>query len=527
MKPEYDAIVVGGGHNGLTCAAYLARAGRRVLVLESRPVIGGLCTTEETVPEAPGFRMSPCAVDTALTNIPRSVVDELDLAKYGLRFVAPDPWASHIRPDGSSIAFWRDWRRTKAEIAHFSKKDAEAFERFTKVMLDAWWLGCAYFQAHPTRPRPKAIGEMLWRAAKGSRSLRGAAQVLISSPHQVLEEYYEREEVKAGFANLAAWSMLPLEEPGSGGCLGMMVAYFRWGVTRPVGGSGEFTRALAACVVDHGSEVRTSAPVARVDVRDDGTATGVTLASGERITARQVIGAIHPNALLGDLVDQQYIPEKVQGELRALGTLRWNLSCLKADVALERRPTLACGREELWNGYMLLSPTVEYVREAQRSCMYGILPPEIPMGPVMPSFIDRTLVPAGSTGETLYLYLPTVPVKLRGGRTWDASEAGFVSDALEILDGYAPGVKDSVIGYWAQTPPRFEEKVWGGHILHTDMSIHQMGPWRPTRSLAGYATPVDGLWHTAAGAHPMGALNGWSGRTTARSVARALGRATA
>src|SRR5262245_23809799 len=520
----YDVVVIGAGHNGLTCAAYLARAGRRVLVLEQRDIVGGYCTTEETVAEAPGFKMNPCAVDTALTEAPVSVITDLNLAKYGLRFVHPDPWAAYINKDGASIGMWKDRETTRQEIAHLSRKDAEAFEKFCALMTDAWYALLPWFQDHPTRPSLKTVGQVLTRLAKGRRSLRYAANVFMGSPEQVIEEHFTREEVKAVLASLGAWSMLPLQEPGSGGVLAMMCSYFRWGVTRPVGGSGEFTKALAACLVDHGGEVRTSAPVDEVMVRD-GEAHGVRLQSGEEIPARHVIGAVDPYTLMAKLVDQAYVPEKTQGELRALGNLRWNISCLKSDVALSESPTLACGRPELKQGYLLLAPTIEYVKQAQAASMVGELPDQVPMGPVFPSLLDRSQVPEGSDGETVYLYMQSVPLELSGGRDWDDEKDGFIDRVLDDLDDYAPGLKQSVIGQWCQSPKDLERKsAYRGNIVHADMSLQQMGPFRPIRSMSGYKTPISNLWHTAAGAHPMGALNGWSGRTTGKMVDRIISK---
>jgi beta-carotene ketolase (CrtO type) len=513
--------VIGGGHNGLTCAAYLARAGRRVLVLERRSLVGGMCTTEETVPEAPGYLMNPCAVDTALTNIPSSVIDELRLAKYGLRFIAPDPWAAYINLNGASIGMWADRTRTAREIARFSRRDASVFESFCDMMTEAWWAMMPYFQGHPTRPSPKAFGQMLWRAAKGRRSLRGAAKVFISSPEQVIEERFEREEVKAVLANLAAWSMLPLAEDGSGGVLAMMCSYFKWPVTRPVGGSGQFTQALAACVTDHGGKVRTDAPVEEVLVQG-GRADGVRLRSGEQLGARHVIGALDPTTLINGLLDPAHVPDETKAEMRALGNQRWNITCLKADVAFASEPVLACGRPELLQGYLLLGPSLDYIRQAQIESMAGELPEHMAMGPMFPSLAEPSQVPSGSGGSTCYLYMPAVPYQLSGGRDWDAVGDDYIRRVIGELDRYAPGLERSVIGQWVQTPKKLAEKATRGNVVHVDMSLSQMGPLRPTKSLAGYRTPVRNLWHTAAGAHPMGALNGWSGRTTARMVDRLI-----
>jgi beta-carotene ketolase (CrtO type) len=523
----YDVIVIGAGHNGLTCGAYLARAGRRVAVLERREIVGGMCTTEETVAEAPGFKMNPCAVDTALTNTPKSVIDELQLHKYGLRFVAPDPWAAWIGPDDESIGLWKDQARTAGEIRRYSRRDADKFDWFCETMNAAWWAAMPYFQSHPTRPAPRAVGEMVWRAAKGRRHLRSALRVFANSPDQVLEELFEREETKAAIANLATWGMVPLQEPGSGGTLAMMVAYFRWGVTRPVGGSGSFTQALARCVQAHGGEVHTSAGTEEVLVNGEGQAYGVRLHDGRELHAKQVIGALDPHTLMCDLVDQRHVPDQTRSELRALGVLRYNITCEKADVALERIPVLKCGRQELMEGYMMLNPSLDHCRKAQVEAMAGELPTHAVMAPVFPSLVDRTQVPEGSDGQTIYLYVSVVPYELSGGRDWQDVKEDYTRDLIAEMDHYMPGIKDSVIGQFTHSPADLAKKTYRGNVIHADMSFHQMGPWRPVPTMSGYKTPIDGLWHTAAGAHPMGALNGWSGRTTARTVDRVLRKAPA
>jgi len=518
-----DVIVIGAGHNGLTAAAYLARAGRRVLVLEGRSIVGGYCTTEETVAEAPGFKMNPCALDCVMTNIPRSVVDELRLASYGLRFVNPDPWGAFVGPGGESIALWRDRRKTIAEIARFSRRDASAFDRFCTVMKDFWWAAAPYLQDHPRRPRARTIAEVAWRAGRGRRQLRQAVRMVISSPEQILEEWFERDEVKAFLANFASVSLLPVQEPGSGAVLGSAVIYAEFGINRPIGGSGRFTEAIADCVRAHGGEVRTDAGVEEVLVGSGGAAEGVRLRDGSELRARQVVGAVDPTTLMSGLVDRAHVPEPVRDELRALRTLKYNITNLKGDVALSGRPALACGRPELWNAFLLLAPTLDYVRGAQMSCAAGRLPEEIPMWVAMPSAIDRSQVPAGSDGETLYVYTPTVPMDLADGRTWDDEvKTEFHDRALGLLEGYAPGLREKVIGTWIKGPAELSKTVHRGHVIHVDISPSQLGPWRPTPSLAGYRTPVAGLWHCGAGAHPIGLLNGWSGRTTARLVDREL-----
>jgi beta-carotene ketolase (CrtO type) len=176
------------------------------------------------------------------------------------------------------------------------------------------------------------------------------------------------------------------------------------------------------------------------------------------------------------------------------------------------------------HGYLLLGPTLDYIKHAQAESMIGELPEHMAMGPMFPSLVDRSQVPPGSEGETIYLYMPAVPLELSGGRDWDDVKSGYTDKVIAELDTYLPGLKDSVIGHWCQSPKDLAKKSTRGNVVHVDMSLSQMGPLRPTPSLSGYRTPVEDLWHTGAGAHPMGALQGWSGRTTARTVDKAMKR---
>jgi beta-carotene ketolase (CrtO type) len=520
----YDAIVIGAGHNGLTSAAYLGKAGRRVLTLEADRNVGGLAQTDTLVEEAPDYKFSTCALDTLLTNIPRSVVDDLGLEKYGLRSVWPDPWGSYVNPEGASIGLWRDPKRTVAEIAKFSRRDAEQYETFTATLWEAFWVAVPYFQDHPTRPSARTIGEVMLRAAKGHRRLRNAVRMLMLSPDQLIEERFEREEVKAMLASLASWSQLPLDEPGSGGTLGIISAYSKFGCSRPVGGAGEFTKALGAVSLAHGGEIRTNARVARI-LSQDGQARGVELETGEKFFADQIIGSISPATLIEDLLDPSDVPSKFSDELRSLRVTSRNLAPMGFYAALDKIPDMTAGRPELWQGLMLVAPTIDHVRRAQRDCLNGKMPTDLVLSPVLPSVIDPSLVPADGEGATLYCYLPVMPLELAEG-TW-ADERPGLSDAIisELDSNYAPGIKAATLGTYVKSPDIIGQMVHRGSLYHVDMAMSQLGPFRPTPSMAGYKTPLQGLYHSAAGAHPMGALNGWSGRTTAKLVEKNLRKA--
>jgi beta-carotene ketolase (CrtO type) len=516
-----DVVVVGGGHNGLACAAYLAKAGRRVVVVEGQGVLGGLSSTEETVKEAPGYLMNTGALDVVFSNSDRSVIDELDLPRYGLRTAIADPWGAYLNPDGASIAMWRDPSRSVDEIRRFSTRDAAAFERLNVLFTDLWLAVRPYLQDHPTRPGLRTIGQMLVHLAKGRRSFRPLLRMLLASPEQLIEEEFERDEVKALMANLASWSMLPLSEGGSGGVLAMCSTYFNQKSSRPVGGTGSFPAAMARCVEANRGTIRLDARVVGVLVSPGGTAEGVELASGERIMARHVVGAIDPQRLIGELVPSQHIPHRTKKELEGLGNLRWNIGVFKSDAALSHRPELVGGRSELWNGLLFLGPTLEYIKRAQMRSAAGQLPDTYPQWTALPSVVDRTQVPSGSKGDSLFLAMATVPVRIDGADWADESE-NFNRAALGFLEEHAPGLTDAVIGTFVRTPDDYRAIAGKGNLYHADMTLAQLGPWRPTPSLSGYRTPVENLWHSGSGAHPVGGLTGWSGRTSARMVDAAL-----
>jgi beta-carotene ketolase (CrtO type) len=525
---RHDVVVVGGGSNGLTCAAFLARAGKRVLVLEAADVVGGFATTEALIPEAPGFRFNKHAIDLFSCMIPRSVVQDLDLARYGLRTLVTDPYATYLGPDGSSIAQWRDLGRTKREIARFSKRDAERYERFALILGEVWNAFLPYLQGHPKRVAPGDMVETVRRLAKGRRSLGPAMRILLSSPAQVLDEWFERDELKVILGTwAAATGQVSLDTPGSAAGMAMAVLSHRWGCYRAIGGMGAVSDALAACLTAHGGEIRTGSPVASVVV-DHGRAIGVELAgSGEVICADEVVAAVDPANLFSRLLDPELVPDEVRDELRAMTIGDSNITYFTGHAALAGRPRLPRhGRDEelLRAGYQMLVPTYASLQRALADAQAGRAPDEIPIWASFPSICDRSLVPSGTDTETLYVMTPVTPFELAGGGSWDTYKETFLDQVIDTVDSYADGVKRSLIGTAAVSPVDMSKWVTKGHACHIDMTLAQLGPWRPTPSLSGYQTPVPSLWQVSAGSHPLPSVNGWAGRTAARTILRSEGK---
>jgi beta-carotene ketolase (CrtO type) len=211
--------------------------------------------------------------------------------------------------------------------------------------------------------------------------------------------------------------------------------------------------------------------------------------------------------------------------MRGMTVLGNNMSYFTGHAALNRRPTLPRhGREDelLRAGYIITIPDYAYLRRSVDATRRGELSDEIPMWLSFPSVSDRTLVPPGSDGDCLYIMVPAAPYELSGGADWGSEKEKFLERCLDIVDGYSPGIKDSVIGTYAKSPKDMSPWIHKGNSAHVDMSLSQLGPWRPTPSLAGFKTPIDRLWHAGAGAHPIPAVNGWSGRTAARTVLQAM-----
>jgi beta-carotene ketolase (CrtO type) len=517
----YDAIIVGGGPNGLTCGAFLARAGRRVLVVEQREIVGGFATTEELMPDAPGFRCNKHAIDLFTCMIPRSIVDDLELGRFGFRTVVTDPYATYLSPSGASICQWRDVERTAAEVARLSRRDAERYRRFAQVLGEAWNAALPYLQGHPRRMSAGALLETIVRAAKGRRSLAPAARILVSSPAQVLEEWFERDELKVILGTwAAAIGQVPLDVPGAAAGMAMAVLSHRWGCFRPVGGMGTVTGALAECLKAHGGEVRTGARVERIIVAG-GRADGVVLAGGEELHAREVIGAIDPAALFERLVPRADLPDGLRDELQAMRVCDQNVTYFTGHAALSRRPTLPRhGREEaiLRAGYQILVPSYESLNRSLADASAGRMPQDIPIWLSYPSVCDRSLVPPGSEGETLYFMSPVTPYRLADGREWSQAKDEYLRRALDIVETYTAGVKEATIATAGVTPQDMATLATKGHGSHVDVTLAQMGPWRPTPSLAGFTTPIESLWHVSAGAHPFSSVHGWGARSAARAV---------
>ena len=522
---DYDTIIIGAGHNGLVCACYLARAGQRVLVCDGRTRPGGAVNSEELFP---GYTLDTCSTFHVLIHL-TPIVRELELARFGLRYMRHDPWAYAPFPDGRSLTFYRDLDRTCDSIAAWSQRDAVAYRAF----MTAWArFNRAVFATflHPPAPgalagqiaRTTARDIMQGRADPGMTGLE-LLRKTVGGYGRLLEETFETPELRAALAWLAAQSGPPPSEVGSGALLGSVAIYHMVGLTRPVGGSGQLATALARCLAQHGGALLLGpeAAVRRI-LLERGRATGVELASGARVTARRVVSNAHVQTTLLRLLPPEALP----------GALRARVAALRAGNGLGM--TIRCAVDALpaytaappgdganpHAGMQLICPTVDYLQAAYTDMGQGRPAARPALVAMTPSALDPTITPPGKHG--LYIWAQYHPYALAegGAAAWDTIRGREADRLLATLAAYAPNVRDSVRDIYIQTPLDLERNVGfvRGNIMHLDMSLDQMFMLRPLPDLAGYRTPVPGLYLTGASTHPGGGVAGVAGRNTAQVV---------
>ena len=529
---SYDAIVVGAGHNGLVAACYLAQAGQRVLVCDRRARPGGAVNTEELFP---GFRLDTCSTFHVLIHL-TPILAELDLARFGLRYMRHDPVVFAPFPGGRSIVFWKSLEATCRSIAAWSPRDAETYAAFIRK----WWhFNKPVFDTFLAPPTPGNLGGRIARQTmrdmmhgRVDPTMTGLELLrkTITSYGRLLDETFETPELKAALAWLAAQSGPPPSELGAGDLLGALVIYHKVGLTRPVGGSGRLAEALVACLEHAGGTFAPGAAVQQILVRD-GRAAGVELADGRRVTAPVVVSNAHVQTTLLDLLP----PEAVPAELRT------KVAALRTGNGIGMTIRCACDALPDWSGYcrdgagaplaagtavhagmQLICPSVDYLQQAYEDAAQG-RPAARPALVVMtPSALDPTLAPAGK--HVLYIWAQYHPYELRAGgaAAWDSIREREADRLLATLGEYAPNfpgaVRDRQI--YIQSPLDLERNVGfvHGNIMHLDMSLDQMFTFRPLPELAEYRGPLPGLYLTGASTHPGGGVSGASGRNAARTV---------
>ena len=527
---SYEAIVVGGGHNGLTAAAYLARAGLSTLVVERRAIVGGACVTEEI---APGCRASTTSYIASMLR--PEVVRDLELARHGLRMVPCDPALLVPFADGSVAPWWSDRERTVQELAKLSPADARTFVRVD----DELKLLARYLQPFFLEPPPDVhtrgfagIMEAL-RVGKRFRGISGGeisrmVSFLTGSLGDFLDRNYESEKVKALFlANNVYGKHGGPYSPGT--ALGLLFHLLSGGehdlqgfYGHVMGGMGAITQAMASAARKFGAEIRTSLPVARILVRD-GRTTGVALEDGTELSAKVVVSNADPKRTFLGLVEQKELPEDFRS---AIAGIKMDGPCAKVNFVLSEEPRvngMPREFEKSQRALFTLVPSLEFAERCYDIAKLGEIPEELWVDCVVASNVDPSLAPEGR--HVMTCFIQYVPYRLKTG-TWDENRELLGDRVVRKIGEYAPNVPGAVVARQVLTPLDLE-RTYGlteGNIFHGDLSLEQLFFMRPVAGFAQYRTPIEGLYLCGAGAHPGGGVTGAPGHNAARQVLKDMKR---
>lgn len=522
----YDAIIIGAGHNGLVTAAYLAKAGYKVLVLERREIVGGCCITEELWP---GFKVSTAAYVNSLLR--PEIIKELELKKYGFEMLPRSPSSFTPFPDGRYLMMGPDKAMTHSEIAKFSKKDAEAYPKYEDMLTRV----ADFLEPMLVQTPPDPFGGLgsLWKLGQIGLGFRGlgrttateAVEILTGAARPILDRWFESEELKATIATDAViGAYAPPSHPGTayvlfhhvmGECNGVRGV---WGYVR--GGMGTISNSIASAAKSFGAEIRTNADVGKILVADE-RVIGVALKDGTEFRAKRVASGADANVTFLKLMDQKDLPPDFVAQVKKID---YSSATVKINVALDRPPNWKAkpsdgkvGPEH--HGTMHVCPDQDYIERAFDDAKYGRWARDPMLECTMATALDSTLAPEGK--HILSMFVQYAPYTLKG-TTWDVEKDKFADRCFDILEEYAPGFKSSVLHRMVIPPPDME-RMWGitgGNIMQGSMSLSSMFSFRPVAGYANYRTPVKGLYMCGAAAHPGGGVMGACGLNAAREMLR-------
>jgi phytoene dehydrogenase-like protein len=521
MAKSYDAIVIGAGHNGLTNAAYLAKAGKKVLVLERRHVVGGATVTEEIFP---GFKYSVCSYVVSLLR--PEVIRELELTRYDLEIIPLDSTFTPM-PDGNYLARWGDHAKTRREIARHSPTDAEAYEQFGKLMNHMAMAVKPLLALTPPDPASLRPGELFGLAALGNHFrklgeelLYDLTKLMTMSSADFLNEWFETEVLKSTMsASGIIGTFLGPRSPGTAYVLlhhymGELDGAFRsWGFAR--GGMGSISRVLAEAAQSYGAEIRTKAPVDQVLVKND-RACGVVLTSGEEIQAQVVVSGVDPKRTFLKMVDARFL----NGDfVEQVTRFKIRGSSGKVNLSLDALPNFTAfpGDGPHLQGAISISPNIDYLERAYDDAKYGDYSRRPYLDIIIPSTIDPSIAPPGK--HVMSIFVQYAPYHLIE-RTWEEKREAFGDNVIDTLSEYAPNLKDIILHRQVVTPWDLEQEfgLTEGNIFHGELSLDQLFFLRPVPGWAQYRTPIKNLYMCGAGTHPGGGVMSACGRLAALTI---------
>ncbi len=521
MPQHYDAIVIGGGHNGLVNAAYLAKAGKKVLVLERRHVLGGAAVTEEIIP---GFLFSECSYVVSLLR--PEIIRELDLPRHGLEILPLDGTFTPM-PNGDHLWRMNDHARTQREIRRHSRLDAEAYDEFSKMMTPM----CRFVKPilsmippDPTTLNPRDL-QRLYFLGQRFRELSSderytLIQLMTMSAADFLDQWFETDVLKATMsASGIIGTFLGIRSPGTAYVLlhhymGEIDGAFRsWGFSR--GGTGAISNAIAAAARELGVEIRTQASVDKILVKN-GRTSGVALKSGEEISANVVSSSVDPHLTFEKFLEPSELPADF---LESVRRYKFRGSSGKVNLALDALPDFKSmpGQGAHLRGAISISPGIEYMERAYDDAKYGHYSRKPYIDMVIPSLTDPSVAPPGK--HVMSCFVQYAPYKLAQG-TWDDHKEAFGDTVINTIAEHAPNIKKIIIGRQILTPLDLEREfgLTQGNIFQGELSLEQLFFLRPVPGWAYYRTPIDNLYMCGSATHPGGGIMGAPGRIASQVI---------
>lgn len=523
--PDNDVVIIGGGHNGLVTAAYLARAGLKVTVLEARNVLGGACVTEEVFP---GFKVSTLSYLCSL--LQKKIVEDLELPRFGYHIYPKNPAFFQAFPDGRHLFFWQDMKKNIEELSKFSEKDARNYPAYEKELEEiAQWVEQILLETPPNIVRRKFSDLMrlgsfgLKTISLGDRALTRLVRIMTQSVRDFLNERFESEHVKATLATDGvigtnggpstpgtAYILLHHVMGDAAGQRGL------WGFVR--GGMGAICQAIADSARAHGATVRTGAPVERILVKGD-RAYGVALKTGEEVHAQIIISNADPKRTFLKLLEPKHLDDDFRREVEAF---RCEGASFKINLALDGLPSFKAfpsdGLALPHKTTMHICPSMDYIDRAWEDALAGKPSLQPMLECTIPTAYDDSIAPPGK--HIMSMFVQYAPYRLKEGSWSNALKEHFADKCIDIMAEYAPNIKDIIIDRHVVSPLDLEQEygMTGGSLFHGDMSVDQLYCMRPVPGWARYRTPVRNLYMCGSGTHPGGGVMGAPGHNCAREI---------
>lgn len=527
MIPSYDAIIIGGGHNGLVTAAYLARAGKKVLVLEQRKVLGGACVTEETWP---GFKVSSLSYLCSL--LQARIVTDLELKKFGYHIYPKDPSFFTAFPDGRHLFFFRHQQQTYEQIAKFSPRDAEAFHRYEQELERlAEWVEALLLTTPPNLVQRKladylALGKLGLSTLKlGDENLVRLVRIMTQSVRDFLDERFVSNEIKTTLATDGvigtnggpstpgtAYILLHHVMGDAAGARGL------WGFVR--GGMGAISEAIAGAAQAHGATIRTNAAVSQILVQDE-QAVGVVLTDGEEIYARKIVSNADPKRTFLQLIEAKHLGDDFRAQIV---NFKSHGAAVKINLALDGVPNFTAfptnGLGLPHKATMHVCPSMDYIDRAWDDAAQGRPATNPMLECTMPTAYDDSIAPPGK--HIMCIFAQFAPYKLQDAIWNDELKDQFADRCLDALADYAPNIRDIILHRQVISPLDMEREygLTGGSIFHGDLGLDQLFFMRPVAGWAKYSTPIRNLYLCGSGTHPGGGVMGAPGYNAAREILR-------